>query len=506
MDNRVKYGVKGAFFVYTEIFLSRAVAFAIPILLIRNLTKEEYGIYVLVPSLLLIVAYTTNFGLEDVIFRYVPEYLKNRAPRRVNALFFTTAFIRVATLAITLSILFLFKGDITELLNAPPLFEEIFLAVLVFLGLSRLNFLIGDNFTNAYKQRHYVSVIRVVTELVKLLFFVFVIWRGDGIYGILVAMCGYRLVELVIYVALDAKKVFDNFQEGDTSQPLRSEFRRIAKFASLSFLGRGFLSFRNLAIDNLIIAYFMSPVAVASYGLAAFFPNLLRAFAPSRMLGAVLLPLMIEEYVKDKNTPFLAKIHRFTQKMNMFLLFPLAAGALVLAEKIITYIFTPDYLDALSVVYVLVIPLLFTTLADAFFLLCEVLERKEIVLKSSLFALYNLVADILLIPEYGIMGAAIATASASVFLYIYVWGVFRYSLRMDLKFPFGAAARIIINTVVMAVIILAMLRWIESAFMVIVAVVLGVTVYAVCSYFNRAFSPEERRSINESVGRNWFPF
>ena len=67
MDNRVKYGVKGAFFVYSEIFLSRAIAFVVPILLVKNLTKADYGIFVLVPSLLLVVAYVTNFGLEDVL-------------------------------------------------------------------------------------------------------------------------------------------------------------------------------------------------------------------------------------------------------------------------------------------------------------------------------------------------------------------------------------------------------------------------------------------------------
>ena len=59
---------------------------------------------------------------------------------------------------------------------------------------------------------------------------------------------------------------------------------------------------------------------------------------------AVLLPMAVEAYVKDKRTPFLRRIHSFIQKMNMFLLFPMAAGILILAEKIITYMFRPDYL------------------------------------------------------------------------------------------------------------------------------------------------------------------
>jgi O-antigen/teichoic acid export membrane protein len=333
LDTRIRHGIKGAFFVYTEIVLSRLVAFMVPVLLVRNLTKEEYGIFVLIPSLLLIVAYVSNFGLEDVITRYIPEYRKKNAPRRVNKLFFSVTLIRVATLILILAILFLFKNTVTDLLNAPPLFESMFLLILLFLGLSRINYLIGDTFTSAYKQRHYVSVMRILAELLRLALFSLVIWRGGGIYGIVLAMVGYRLLELLAYLVLDVRKAAGNFRlyAHDTSEPLGNEFKRISRFGVLSFFSRGFHGFRNITIDNLIIAYFLSPVAVATYGLAAFFPNFIRSFAPSRMLGAVLLPMMIDEYVKDKDTPFLGRIHRFTQKLNMFLLFPMAAGILLLA-------------------------------------------------------------------------------------------------------------------------------------------------------------------------------
>jgi O-antigen/teichoic acid export membrane protein len=154
----------------------------------------------------------------------------------------------------------------------------------------------------------------------------------------------------------------------------------------------------------------------------------------------------------------------------------------------------------------LVVPLLFTTFTDAFFLICEVLEKKEIVLRASVFALYNLVMDIILIPIYGIMGAAVATGSASVFLYLYVWATFRYSLKMDIGFPFAAGTRILVNTAVMAVITALFLRYVDSAVMVIAAAVLGAVVYVISSYFNKAFSEDERRLINENLGRQWFVF
>jgi hypothetical protein len=50
------------------------------------------------------------------------------------------------------------------------------------------------------------------------------------------------------------------------------------------------------------------------------------------------------------------------------------------------------------------------------------------------------------------------------------------------------------------------LKFINSASMVLAAVVIGAVVYIICSYFNKAFSEDERRLINESLGRQWFVF
>ena len=508
MDNRVRTGARGAVFVYVEILLTRAIAFLIPILLVRNLTKEEYGLFVLIPSLALIVAYVSSFGLEDVFSRYVPEYLKTRSPRRVNRLFLTVAGLRLAVLAVVLGLMFVFQDTLAQLLKAPPLFEKLAAWVLVFIGLTRFTYLIGDNFVSACGQRHYVSVVRIVIEAVRLGFLSLAILLHGGIYGVVLAMCAYRVVELIIYGAIDARKFVANVRRyaDDTSPSLDLELRRLLRFGSLSFFARGLHGFRNITIDNLVIAYFLGPVAVAGYGLAAFFPNLTRSFAPSRMLTSVVQPMMVSAYVENPATPFLPRMHAFLQKLNLFLIVPLSAGAMVMAEKIIVYIFRPDYADVVGVIYVLVATLFFTTLTDAFFLLCEILERKEITLIASVFSLYNLVMDIVLIPGYGIMGAAVATGSASVLLYVYIWLVFRYSVRMPLRFPFAAAARIVVNTVVMLVPVVMLLSRVGSATSVIALALGGAAVYFAVSYANKPFSREEREMINNNLPKPWFVF
>ena len=221
---------------------------------------------------------------------------------------------------------------------------------------------------------------------------------------------------------------------------------------------------------------------------------------------AVAQPMMIRAYVEDQNTPFLPRMHSFLQKLNLFLIVPMSVGMLLMAEKIIIYIFRPDYVEVVNVVYVLVATLFFTTLTDVFFLLCEVLERKDITLIASVCSLYNLIMNIVLIPVYGVMGAAIATGSASVLLYIYVWSAFKYSVKMDLKFPFASASRILINTAVMVVPVTLLLDRVSSATTVVLVTLMGVTVYTASSFLNKAFSPDEREMINRNLGRSWFVF
>jgi len=59
-------------------------------------------------------------------------------------------------------------------------------------------------------------------------------------------------------------------------------------------------------------------------------------------------------------------------------------------------------------------------------LVAQLRERADIVLYSKIFAVYNLVADIILINFFGVWGAVVATGTATVGKTFFVWFFVRY--------------------------------------------------------------------------------
>jgi len=63
-------------------------------------------------------------------------------------------------------------------------------------------------------------------------------------------------------------------------------------------------------------------------------------------------------------------------------------------------------------------------------LVAQLNERAEIILYSRIFGIYNLIADIIMIRWWGVMGAVIATGTAILFKNIFIW----WFVRKDASF------------------------------------------------------------------------
>jgi len=511
MNNSVKSGLRDTVYVYIEIILTKIISFFIPLILIRNLSKTDYGVYSLILSILTVIACLFSFGFEDIFLRYIPEFLSKKKYKRVNNLLFKGSAVRFVSMSVILFLLFTFRETVYILLNSPPVFDKIFILILFFVGINRITFLIGDMFMMACHRRHHVSVIRLVKESLRLIFFIAVIYFvGGGLYHILLAMVVYSFIDLSIYVVLDIKTVCLNYKRCrrnniNVEADGNPEQRRIGRYQLFSILSRGMGAFKNLSADYLIISYYMSVEAVANYSIACFFPRIVKDFSPLTMLSGVLTPIMVKQY-SHGNKVMLKRFFSFFFNINCFLLLPMSAGALIFSDKIIYYIFDPKYMEVLKVVYLLVPVLLIANLADPYYIITNVIEKKEIIFISSVWAVYNLIMCIILIPLYGIMGAAIATGSAGVLNYIYFWVVYRYVLKIRLNINYGSLLKMTVVTAVMALMLLLLRTYVDSIIKIILAILSGGVVYLALSMLIKPFPAEERDFINSKLNKKCFVF
>ena len=82
----LKTAVKGTVLVMSGTVASMVFWFATKVLIVRNTTKEEFGIYSLVVAILGICSLLSTLGLQDGISRYISVFLGEGKKIRADAM------------------------------------------------------------------------------------------------------------------------------------------------------------------------------------------------------------------------------------------------------------------------------------------------------------------------------------------------------------------------------------------------------------------------------------
>jgi len=246
---------------------------------------------------------------------------------------------------------------------------------------------------------------------------------------------------------------------------------------------------------------FRADAEVGYYSLAfamATYPMLLIPGA----LGSVLLPA-ISEQVGRGDSARLAAIFVTSARYLMMLAFPLAAGGIVMARPLVIALFGQEYTP-------MVLPTQILMAAGATYAIS--LSTSSVIWGTNrpLFFLLlgtcmvpvNLAACNLLIPLYGMKGAALAQWSAVAALPITVWYV---SSRLGVSWPYKDTARIALACALMALGVTFLNSYLQGTSFIPVVILLGAGLYFVLLLVSRALRGEDLELIGSLWGRRQLP-
>jgi O-antigen/teichoic acid export membrane protein len=165
-------------------------------------------------------------------------------------------------------------------------------------------------------------------------------------------------------------------------------------------------------------------------------------------------------------------------RFTVLLALPLAIGMAALAGPLLRVLYSSRSLPALPALTTLA--LLCTARAMTFpaqqFLLAT--ERQASLMRFGLAAaVFNVILDLILIPRFGGLGAALAKGTTFVFAAIGLWTMVRAAV--GLRFPAGPLLRLLAATAVMGVLVAAVARLLPPLPAVLLGVPLGALVFAV---------------------------
>ena len=480
--------------------------FFIPVILVRNLSVETFGAYRLIASLILAGTVLTSFGLQAVMGRYLPDMLAKKQYASANRLFMFSLLTRFASSLLFVLCLWIFKHSIFGFFNFPEIFFILFVPISAILVLILTKRILGTAFLNALMEQHIDNYNNIAYALLKLVLFWLALHFGYGLKGVIIAWMTAEAVSFIHYgAAAFIRSARLTRLSREESSPAVFEGRRYAKFGMFHFMSTNLGIFHDIMIDNFVIAKYLTVGMVGIYGLAGTIVAFATMLDPGKILKNIFSTILIGKYSRDNDLEVIYKGYSFLNKISLFIFIPAVAGLLLISDKLIIYLFNPEYLEAVSVLYILLPFMVFSALHGPVSQVISILEKNHLMLLSVISSIYNLVMDIILVQYFGLKGIAFATGSAMLMLYlIYFFGI-RYYYR-KINFPFATICKVLVNSTPMALFIFFSRPYILNIYILFLVVFVSAGIYFGTAYMNKLFNEEERLLINQAVKRNVWVF
>ncbi|MEK6844006.1 MAG: flippase [Nanoarchaeota archaeon] len=410
-NSSLKLIAKSSFIVFIGLFFSKILSYIYRIIIAREFGPEAYGLFSLAIMLSGWVGVIAAFGLSDGLLRYISVLRGSKENNKINYLFRRSFFFLFFTGLIGGVLLFISSSFIANNIFREPelkLFLQLFsiampfdIAVVAFMSPLRAYEKIG--------WRSFIS--NILVNVLNLGFILLFIASGLGIVSIpLSYTVGIFFVFLTAVFVLK-KQVPEIFKKSDYKG--KNLFRNVLSYSwPLIFAEIIWRIFK--WTDSFFIGYFETVADVGFYNAA--FPIALLLTFSSDLFMQMFVPLINKEYSKN-NIEVVKNLSQQVGKWLFFTNLPILILLFLFPEGFLNILFGKEFIVAADSLRILTIGVLFLSFGGVSTRLLGMLGKsKKILFDVTATAIINLILNILLIPKYGITGAAVATSFSFIVL------------------------------------------------------------------------------------------
>lgn len=451
------------------------------------LSPAEFGLLFYALSIAGFGVMLSELGLAKSCARYLVEY-EERAPGQIPHILRVTLGVNLVTIGITSLVFLVFGAEIAALLGDPRLAPFLTLAA-VFIVVRALFTFLKLSF-QGFNRVTWSAVIDSVASVGKLLFATTFVLLGLGTIG---AFAGF-VVSYAVAIVLGFAVLYRRFYVTYTPAADREAglVRRIVEYSVPLSLTRG-AGVLDQRVDTVLVGALAGPVAVAYYTLGKQISEF--AIAPATSLGFVVSPMYGEQRARDESGRA-ARLYQTSLEHLLLLYVPAAVGLILVAEPVVRSVFGASYLGAVPVIQLLagfvIVKAVDKITNDGLDYLGR--ARARAIVKSA-GSVGNFGLNLALIPLYGAVGAAgatVATTAAVVVVNVYL---FHREVPLDGRGLARTVAAVVAITIPMAVIVEVVLSISSGLLTLVVAIAVGVAVWATLAVLSGLVDPGEVRTL-----------
>ena len=409
-----------------------------------------------------------SFGFDKALAKFIPEFMHKKENDFIKSSIIYVALIQIITNSIIIIAVYLLsdflavhyfqnnQASIVLRLLAIAFFLDSFSQVLKFA------------FQGFKKMTYFAGV-----DLIRMLLITVIILIGFKLnYGLLSPIAAYIITPVVLLIIFSwvlVKKVFPEFFISKFMIN-KTLLKRISKY-SIHILA---ISVGGMILgytDIIMLTYFTGLTSVALYSVALPTTRILLYFP--RALSGILLPLTSELWSKKK-IKILKEGIESLYKYSFIIIIPLAFMMFSFSDLVINVFFGRSYIPAANAMKILSIGMIFATISGIGANFFPGIGKPQITSKMVYSAaIFNFIANLILIPILGIIGAAIATSLS----YLIMMSISLINIRkfIRISFPIKVWAKSLIAGLIFTFIIwllkglLVFNVWLETAIVLLIS-------------------------------------
>lgn len=447
-------------------FVHMAASGLLIILLARYLlSQEEYGLLFLAISIITVAQLFSDLGIAKSGARFLAEY-RESDPSLVRPVLTASLKYRLISITIVGLGLGVFANVMADILGEPGLVPLLY-AGIAYLAAHSLSTFAGLLF-QGFNRVTWTAKVKIVSGVTRPLFVAAFVLAGWGAVG---AIVGYA-VSFGLGALIGLVVLYRYFYGASPPASENTDIGgRIIRYSVPLAATRG-ANVLDKHIDTILIGFFLNPLAVGFYTLG----KQINAFllGPARSLGFTISPTFGEQKARDE-LDRAARVYETALEHTLLLYVPAAAGVIVVAEPAVRIIFGEGWLGAVPVVQILSGFLLLQAVTNVTSDGIDYLGRARFrAIAKGVTSIGNFVLNVLLIPRFGVVGAASATVvthSVYVLLNLYI---INQEFSLSVTSLVKKTTLIVLISLGMALTVGTLLPYVSGLFFLIAVICVGV--------------------------------
>ena len=500
MANYTQKAVRGAGIVFILTICGSLFAYLLRLLLARSLTTAEFGLVYAITNLFALFAILMRFGLDTAIVKYIPEFRVKKDSVKIKSCILIAITILLLVFVIMGIISFIFSDFIAieylhpeteKLLELESLLIRIYVIGLITLP---LQIVLGAAFLG-FQEMKYGSIRKSLTISFTLIFTLILLQFGFGVKAPIISYAiSYLLTGMILYIIL-IKNVFPEFHKIKTviDKELTIKLLRFG----IPVILTGFATIVYSYTDTIILTIYRSLDEVGLYNVGL--PTARILWKINIAFVTVLLPISAELWAKNRKDMISRGVKKL-YKYSFILIFPFSLFMLLFPEIILNLLFGEEYIGASNVLRILSI----SSIAISFAkinntILTGIGKPKEVSKIMISGAVINLIGNLILIPHYGIEGAAFSTAFSFTLVMLVSYMILKRYIKIKLHLNQYIIVSISGLIPAMVVYLIKGMDNMDIYTKLIFSLLLGAIIYLFSLYITKTVTIEEIKDIMRRV-------